>query len=244
MNNAVFITVRLKSTRLSKKVLLNVNGQPILKYLTDRIHENFSGKIVLCTSINSEDDPIVNFAINEELLFYRGSENDVLDRYYKTCVKFSIDKFYIIYGDEPFTDIDTMNENFEMLDENLPMWIKNDSLPEGTYGYGMTFKGIEYLNTNKMAVDLEVWQLMASKMSLKKIEKKAELKDSYENIRLTIDYEDDLKVFEIIINKIGKLYKTISLGELVKIYKEEGLYKINGFRIEEYKARIIQQGTI
>ena len=135
-----------------------------------------------------------------KISYYRGSEKDVLDRYYKACKKFSINKFYIVYGDEPFTDIDTMNENFNLLDESIPMWIKNDSLHEGTYGYGMTFKGLDYINNKKLADNLEVWQLMASKMPLKKIELKTEMKEYYNNYRFTIDYAEDLEVFSKIIN--------------------------------------------
>ena len=243
MKKAVIITVRLKSTRLEKKVIREVKGKFILKYMTDRLKHNFDGNIIICTSTHPQDDPLIDFANKEDLKFYRGSEEDVLERYYQTCKAFKVDKFYIVYGDEPWTDIETMNRTFDMLDESISMWVKNDSLPEGTYGYGMTFKGIEYLNTNKLAEDMEVWQLMATKMPIKTIENKIELKDSFENIRLAIDYPDDLEVFTKIIEKIGDKHLTISLDELVQLYESEDYYGINGFRIEQYIARIIEQGT-
>ncbi len=243
-NNAVFITVRLKSTRLKQKVLLEVNESAVLKYLVERIKANFDGIIALCTSTHPEDKPIEDFAKKEGIECFRGSEEDVLERYYEAANFYNAEKVYIIYGDEPFTDIKTMSENFDMLDASKPMWIKNDSLPEGTYGYGITFKGLEYLNTNKLQEDLEVWQLMASKMPLEKIEHQSELREAYENIRLTIDYKEDLEVFKRIIGKVGTNFKTISLNELVKLYVDENYYDINGFRINEYKARINEQGTI
>jgi spore coat polysaccharide biosynthesis protein SpsF len=244
MKKAVVITVRLKSTRLEEKVVREVNGKLVLKYMTDRLKHNFDGDIIICTSTHPQDDPLIDFANKEGLKYFRGSEEDVLERYYQTCVAFNLDKFYIVYGDEPWTDIETMNETFDMLDNDIAMWVKNDSLPEGTYGYGMTMKGIEYLNNNKLAEDLEVWQLMATKMPIKTIENKTDYRDRYEDIRLTIDYPDDLKVFAKIIDKIGNKHVTVNLNDLVSLYENENYYSINGFRIEQYKARILDQGTI
>lgn len=244
MKNAVIITVRMKSTRLKKKVLLEYKNKSILKYLTDRLKYNFNERIIICTSTHSDDDVLIDFARQENVDYFRGSEDDVLDRYYKTSKSFNIEKCYIVYGDEPFTDIDTMNKNFEMLDVNEAMWIKNDSLPEGTYGYGMTFKGIQYINKHKLSNSLEVWQIMASKMPLKKINYKTEFKEKFDKVRLTIDYKEDFEVFKSIIDKIGDKYQNISLDELTNLYINCELYKINGFRIEDYKERIKNQGAI
>ena len=244
MRKGIIITVRLKSTRLKEKVFRKVNGKLVLKYLTDRLRTHFNGDIIICTSTNKQDTPLINFAKKEGLKFFRGSEDDVLDRYFHTSKEFNLDKFYIIYGDEPFTDIKTMEENFQLLNLEIPMWIKNDSLPEGTYGYGMNFKGIEYLNNNKLAKDLEVWQIMASNLPIHKIEHNKHIKERADNIRLTIDYEEDLQVFQKIINKIGDNHLTISLNDLMNLYETENYFDINGFRINEYKQRIAEQGSI
>ena len=244
MKNAVLITVRLKSTRLRQKVMLSYKGKTVLEYMTDRLKNNFNSKIIICTSTHPDDQPLIDFARKLNTDYFAGSEEDVLERYFETCKAFELDKFYIVYGDEPFTDIETMNWNFDKLTLNEPMWIKNDTLPEGTYGYGMNAKGIDFLNTNKLAENLEVWQLMASKMPLKKLESHMNMKEAYDNIRLTIDYAEDFEVFKKIIEEIGDRYKEISLNELVKLYVKLNLYKINGFRIEEYKARIEAQGSI
>jgi spore coat polysaccharide biosynthesis protein SpsF len=241
--DAILVTVRLKSTRLEKKVLRIVDGKPILKFLTDRLKNNFNDKIIICTSTNQQDDPLIKFAEDEKLDYFRGSEEDVLERYLSACREFNADRFYIVYGDEPFTDIETMNLNFSLLNPEKEMWIKNDSLPEGTYGYGMTLKGLEYINNNKPAKDLEVWQLMADKLPIEKIELNKDKKEHYDNFRFTIDYPEDLEAFSMIINKIGEQYVNIPLTTLEKHYNELNLYKINGFRIKEYEERIVEQGS-
>ena len=85
---------------------------------------------------------------------------------------------------------------------------------------------------------------MASNLPIHQIEHKTEVKETADNIRLTIDYEDDLQVFQEIINKIGDRYVDITLTELMDLYETENYFSINGFRINEYKARILKQGTI
>lgn len=244
MSNAVLITVRLKSTRLKKKVMLEYKGKPVLAYMTDRLKHNFDGRVVICTSTHPEDIPLVEFARKAGVECFTGSEEDVLERYFETCKALGLEKIYIVYGDEPFTDIDTMRWNFDTLIPGEPMWIKNDALPEGTYGYGLNFKGIEYLHLNKLSDNLEVWQMMASEMPIKKLESHAGMRTAYENIRLTIDYPEDFEVFKKIIDHTGNRYLDVTLNELVSLYRDLDLYKINGFRIEEYKARIKAQGTI
>ena len=65
MKKGIIITVRLKSTRLKEKVLREVNGKVVLKYLTDRLIENFDGDIIICTSTHFHDTPLVTFAKEE-----------------------------------------------------------------------------------------------------------------------------------------------------------------------------------
>ena len=78
----------MTSTRLPGKVLMEVVGRPLLSFQIERLR--FSKRIeeiIIATTTNKEDDPIVELAQKEGLNFYRGSENDVLDRYYQVAKK-------------------------------------------------------------------------------------------------------------------------------------------------------------
>ena len=75
MRKGIIITVRLKSTRLKEKVLRKVNGKVVLKYLTDRLRENFDGDIIICTSTHTQDTPLVTFA-KEEVRVPTGSRRN------------------------------------------------------------------------------------------------------------------------------------------------------------------------
>ena len=71
----------MTSSRLPGKVLLEADGKPMLKHLTDRLKKVPSiDEIVVATTINSTDDALVDFANNESISYNRGSENDVMER--------------------------------------------------------------------------------------------------------------------------------------------------------------------
>ena len=80
------IQARMTSTRLPGKVLMEVMDRPLLSYQIERLR--FSKKIdeiIIATTTNKEDDPIVKIVHKEGLKAFRGSEDDVLDRYYQAA---------------------------------------------------------------------------------------------------------------------------------------------------------------
>ena len=105
MKTAFLITARLKSTRLPRKILLPVKGKPLLVHMLDRIKnaQNID-KIIICTSINSEDDPLEEIAKEENVFCFRGSEDDVLSRLYEASYKYKLDFFVNKAADGPMVD--------------------------------------------------------------------------------------------------------------------------------------------
>ncbi len=95
--------VRMTSTRLPGKVLLLVNNVPLLKYHTDRLRQS-GFPIFLATTINPTDDVIAEFAINENLGWYRGDESHVLSRYYETAKTNGLEVIVRVTSDCPFVD--------------------------------------------------------------------------------------------------------------------------------------------
>ena len=101
------IQARMTSTRLPDKVLMEVMGRPLLSYEIERLR--FSKRIdniIIATTTNKEDDPIVELAQKEGLNFYRGSEDDVLDRYYQAAKKYNVAHIMRLTADCPLIDPD------------------------------------------------------------------------------------------------------------------------------------------
>ncbi|MBI4331621.1 MAG: glycosyltransferase family protein [Chloroflexi bacterium] len=99
------VQARMGSTRLPGKVLLPVCGRPILWHILERIRRCPSlDVIVTATSVNQADDGIARFRLEYGYECFRGSENDVLDRYYQAAVKHRMDVVVRFTGDNPLVD--------------------------------------------------------------------------------------------------------------------------------------------
>jgi len=99
------IQARMGSTRLPGKVLMNLHGKPILAHIIDRIRELKANiPIIIITSDTIKDDLIEDFCTRHLVLFFRGDENDVLDRYYQAAEYFGLDHVVRLTGDNPLVD--------------------------------------------------------------------------------------------------------------------------------------------
>ena len=73
METSFLITARLKSTRLPKKILLEVQGKPLIVHMLDRIkHATSIDKIIICTSTNPQDDHLEKIAAQENVSLLQG----------------------------------------------------------------------------------------------------------------------------------------------------------------------------
>ena len=105
MSTAFLITARLKSTRLPKKIILEVMGKPLISHMIDRIKfAKKINKIIICTSTNSQDDLLEKIAVDQNINCFRGSEDDVLQRLLDASNKFNLKYFANITADIPMID--------------------------------------------------------------------------------------------------------------------------------------------
>ena len=99
------IQARMSSNRLPRKVLLPLAGQPIIAQIHRRLKQSqLLDQIVLATSVNSEDDAIEDLCKKIGLACYRGSLNDVLDRYYLAAKHYEAKTIVRITADCPVID--------------------------------------------------------------------------------------------------------------------------------------------
>ena len=112
MNNiTAVIQARLGSTRLAGKTLMMLKGQPLLAHLIKRIRlSKYAINIVVATTVNHKDDAIVRYALENKLKIYRGSEEDVLDRFYKAAVEFQAENIVRVTPDCPMLDPNVMDK--------------------------------------------------------------------------------------------------------------------------------------
>jgi len=99
------IQARMASTRLPGKVLADIAGRPMLWHVVNRVRMARSlDRVVVGTSIEAADDAIARFCAAHHIECFRGSETDVLDRFYRAALHFAADTIVRITADCPLID--------------------------------------------------------------------------------------------------------------------------------------------
>jgi spore coat polysaccharide biosynthesis protein SpsF len=99
------IQARIGSTRLPGKVLMPIHGKPMLQHIVERLRSvEAINKVVVATSESGKDDRLAEFCDDCSIPFYRGSEEDVLDRFYHAAKNFGGEHMIRITGDCPLID--------------------------------------------------------------------------------------------------------------------------------------------
>lgn len=144
----IIIQARMGSSRLPGKVLKEVLKKPLLAYEIERLRRvTRADEIILATTTDSLDDVLVDFAKNSGIKFFRGSERDVLSRYYECAKENKFDIVVRITADCPLIDPKIIDQILEtMLDCKLYEYVSNTlsrSYPRGLDCEAFYFKNLE-----------------------------------------------------------------------------------------------------
>ena len=89
INVLAIVQARMSSTRLPGKVMKKAVGKTMIQHLLDRLSRSkMIDKIVIATSVKTINDSLENLVNRLGYAVYRGSENDVLDRFYRVALKY------------------------------------------------------------------------------------------------------------------------------------------------------------
>jgi spore coat polysaccharide biosynthesis protein SpsF len=111
----IVVSARMASSRCPGKALALLAGVPLLFVLLERMKaaRGVDG-VVLATSTNAENDPLVEAADACDVPCFRGDENDVLRRYVDCARHFGADHVVRVTGDNPLTDLETLERLVEL----------------------------------------------------------------------------------------------------------------------------------
>ena len=132
--NAI-IQARCGSTRFPNKVFALIDGKPLLWHVVNRLkYATKIDDIIVATTVSEKDDKIEEWCKENNIHCFRGSEENVLNRYYSASEAFPSDYVVRITADDPFKEpkvIDAvitklMEEGYDHVTNNLP-----PSFPEG-----------------------------------------------------------------------------------------------------------------
>jgi len=223
MNKAgIFITVRLASTRLPYKAVKEVAGKKILEFLIDRIKAfNANEEIFICTTKLPEDSLLDMVASQNDVNCYHGHADNLLQRHLACAMENGIEFIVNVDGDDIFC-------NPELIGRVISLYLS-------TKGQYDIIKTIDYpFGTNVMAYKTEVLRKIIENKENEKIDTgwgslfndsrfniyiiQAE-EDEQDQVRLTLDYEEDFLLFKHLIESLNMANQVVKQNDIINYIK-------------------------
>jgi len=198
------VQARMGSTRLPGKVLKKVCGKPLIEILLHRLSRAKKiDKIILATSVSKENDSLTETVEKLGFEVFRGSEDDVLDRYYEAAKPYSLEAVVRITGDCPIIDPQLVDEVIGLYQENKVDYVSNtepSTYPDGLDTEVFSFIALEtaYNKAEESFEREHVTPFIRTNGQFKLANYSNEIDLSGE--RWTVDEPEDFEVIENIIN--------------------------------------------
>ena len=133
-NTAIVISARLLSSRLPFKALLPIDGDPSLKFLIDRLLglNSFGYKIILATTDQPSDDQLVETVQQTGISIFRGSCENLINRYSDVIKQYNLSNVVRITGDCPLLNIETVLYCLDQIgSEEFDLFTTREAFPKG-----------------------------------------------------------------------------------------------------------------
>jgi len=227
------------STRFPGKVMKKIGGREIFLVQLDRMKRAKTlDQIVVATTIKKRDDVIVRLCKKNKILYFRGSENDLLDRYYKAAKKFKAELVVKIPSDQPLIEATVIDQVVGTMHKNLDKYdyvgnLRPPTFPDGMDVEVMTFKTLEVMwkkakeQHEREHLTPYIWahpdQFRVGNVA-------NEYGDMYTTFRWTLDYPEDFEFFKAVFSAFGNKTHFSMKDVLDLLRKNPELSAINASR--------------
>jgi len=233
------IQARMGSTRLPGKVLKKIRGIALLEHCIRRVEQAEKiDKVVVATTINKEDDKIIELCRQMGVDCYRGSSDDVLDRYYGCALVYPVyENIVRVTSDCPLIDPNVIDMCVEAFEKSGCDYISNVVPGERTFPRGLDVEVFSRAALKKAKqnasedyerehVTPHIWQ---NKNGHFRIGKMVTASPAYQSdYRLTVDYPEDFIVIERIYDELYESGEIIDVRDVIKFLKDHPeVVKIN-----------------
>ncbi len=243
------IQARMGSTRLPGKVLADLSGKTILWHVVSRVrHVRAVDRIVVATTLGASDDKIVRWCDDEGVACFRGSSEDVLDRYYRAALEYDAATIVRITSDCPLLDpslVDMAIAKFQAggydhvsVGGNYP-----DGLDTEVFSFAALASAWKeaVLGSEREHVTPFIWK-QPERFRLFGFS----AQEDYRAMRWTVDDERDLRFVRAVSDGLGRRDKPFGMQEILDYLKlHPQLLEINGgtMRNEGY-AKSLRQDAV
>ena len=212
----------MTSKRLPGKILHEVSGKPLLKYLTDSLAcSKKLSNIIIATSDQCEDNIVEDFCIKNSVSCIRGSLNNVVDRFVMAIKKCNCDAFIRLSGDSPLLDHRLIDQAINLYETHKVKIVSN--VLHRTFPKGQSIELFDskifldnvnniYLESDREHVtpyfyrnkdNFEIYNFIST--------------GNFSSIQLSVDTPDDLKKFETLILKLKKPHFEYSYQDFISL---------------------------
>lgn len=201
MKTAIFLSIREKAKRLPKKVLREIRGRTVCEHLIDRLKlARNPDLLVMTTSTHADDAILCEIATRAGISFFRGSEEDKLERYLQAAEKFEVDFMVIVDGDDLLCSEEHIDLTIEAYRRTRYDYVSQEGLPLGAASFGIRHEALRTVCELKQERDTEVWGGYFTRTDRFNVHM-IQVEDPVlrrPDIRMTLDYEEDLRFFQAV----------------------------------------------
>jgi len=239
------LQARFSSTRLPGKVLKSILGDPMLLHQLRRIKRStLIDSLVVATSLDTLDDDIEQLCLRNDIKCFRGSLNDVLDRFYNAAKKFNAKVVVRLTGDCPLTDSSVIDKVIQYYLDNDFDYASNavdSTYPDGLDVEVFSFEALEqaWKYANLPSQREHVTPFIRDNFKVGEVKNKIDL--SY--LRWTVDEPEDFEFVTKIYEMLYESNQNFGFQDVLNlIVKNPELILINSKfeRNEGYKKSLIE----
>jgi spore coat polysaccharide biosynthesis protein SpsF len=219
--NLLIIQARMGSSRLPGKVMKEISNTPLLQILINRISKSkYVDEIIVATTQKSEDDLIVDYCKKKMINFYRGSDSDVLDRFYNAANSFKDlpENIIRICSDNPLSSYKVVDFVINEFNHSGKDYFSNsnhepDYLEDGFDVEVFTFKSLDLAWRNAKLLSEREHVCPYIKKNFSCGWKKANINYNY---KLSVDTQDDFNLVSQIFDELGHI-EDFSIEDVVQL---------------------------
>ncbi len=222
MKTDIILQARMNSSRLPGKIAMRLKGRTVLEHVIDRLKMfDRADDIIVATTSTEADDLTCAIAGNAGVKVFRGSEDNVLERYYLCAKEYNADQVIRATADDPLTSIELLNAMYDSHMEKTADYTYSDGYPIGVQEEIVSFEALERchaLSYKQNHFEHVLEYILENESDFRVNLLSAPIELNRPDVRITLDTIDDFRIIEKYYNSFDNI-KTITIHDIIEYWE-------------------------